>query len=151
MTEEKEKLASFRANRGEVRFLTNGASKYRDTLELLRPYEYYPATHYFYPTVIPEGYKTDNASVPDRLAWFINPNDKRIRYPSWFHDYVWENKVEIANRYGWTLEELRKISNKEFQAKCIKFGLSKYKAFLMYLVLQYSPQAKRVWRDGLFF
>ena len=135
----------------EIRFVGNSSSKYRDKIQLLQSFKYNAATDYFKSEVIPRGYKTDNASVPDYLAWFISPNDKRIREASWFHDYVWEHKYKFADQYGITLEELRKKSNKEMQQKCIFEGLSKYKAYLVYFVLQYSPQAKKVWREGLYF
>ena len=78
---------------------------------------------------------------------YIHPNDKRVRRASWWHDYVWSNKEWFKIRYLYNDEELRLYSNIEMRECCIADGMPLIKSWEIYITLQYSSAALKVWKS----
>ena len=123
-------------------------SKYRDKILLLEPFNYVPITEYFEREILPEGFVTDNASIPDFLAWFIHPNDKRLRAAAWHHDYVPQQKKYYIDKYGYSDEELFLKNNLEFVSMARKHGFPEWKCKLMFFAINNTKIAKDIWARG---
>jgi hypothetical protein len=92
---------------------------------------------------IPKGFRSDFATIPDCLTWFIHPNDKRIREAALVHDYLWDNRHEFQDEFKMTPNELKFWSNREFEIKCRTLGMSRWKSWVIKVILNYHPIAKK--------
>lgn len=81
------------------------------------------------------------------FATIVHPNDKRIRQGSWGHDYIWKNKKEFIDKYGYSREQLRTISNQEMFACIRKHKFPLIKSWLVYFAIHHTYIAKRKWKS----
>lgn len=123
-------------------------SKHRDKLILLEDFNYRPVTGFFMTETVPKGFITDNASVPDYLAWFIHPNDKRLRQAAWHHDFVPQNKQYYRDKYGYTDDELFLYNNIEMRECCRRHGLPDWKSYAVFYAINNTKQARDIWARG---
>lgn len=85
--------------------------------EILSPIEYIDDKYYF---IIPKGFKTDFATIPYFLRWFVQPTGNHT-YPAILHDYMWLHT------------SLKKSEvNKIFYNNLLQFGVKPWKAWLMW-------------------
>lgn len=119
----------------------------RDLIVLNKDFDYHPVTRYFNTQTIQKGFLTDGASVPSWATWFINPNDRRIREPSWHHDYVVRNQSFYRSEYGYSKDELFDFNNLEMRANCIAHGIPKWKSEIIYLAIS-SKIARDIFDSG---
>jgi len=129
------------------KFLPNRKSRARDLAEVLEDIPYKNIYIQFDEVVIPESYITDFASVPDGVVWFLHPNSKKVRMASLGHDLIWDERIYFQRKLGLTGKELKKLSNKEFQRRCRADGVDRFRAWIMYTILQYHPKANRWFWD----
>jgi hypothetical protein len=62
--------------------------------------------------IIPEGYETDLASIPNWAWSVIKPIDKAF-IADLIHDYLWSNKVEEIKYFGNNIFKARKFADFE--------------------------------------
>jgi hypothetical protein len=125
------------------RFLPHPTSKARDLARVLEDIPYKNSYKQFANILIPQNYITDFASVPDGVVWFMHPNSKKVRMASLGHDFIWDERKYFQRKLGMEGKELKKLSNKEFQKRCRADGVDWFRAWVMYLILQYHPKANR--------
>lgn len=123
-------------------------SEHRDRIILREDFIYNPATNFFQPEVIPSGFETDNASVPDLFSWFIHPNDKRLREGAWHHDFVPQVKGYYMEKYQCSDEELFLANNLEFIAMAKKHGFPLWKRRLIFFAINNTKIARDIWARG---
>jgi hypothetical protein len=72
---------------------------------------------------VPDGFKTDLASIPSIFYFLFSPNETCTVYPSIVHDYLYSCG-------GWVR---RKYADDVLYSFLLERGYPKYKAFLFYL------------------
>ena len=125
-------------------------SKRQDLVEVLEDWDYWfeIVTPQGSKMTIKKGFVADFTSVPKFIHWLIDPNDKRLREASLGHDYLWKNKHLFIDKFLSEGKDLRRESNREFKEKAITNGYPKILADIMEIVLNYHPEATRVWNGG---
>lgn len=89
--------------------------------------------------IVPKGFQTDLASIPQALRWFVSNDDRRIIRPAIVHDWIYCNRGQVANR-----RYTRKDADKLFYRTLRAEGVSKGKAKLMYYAVRLGGYF--VWR-----
>ncbi|MEM7297355.1 MAG: DUF1353 domain-containing protein, partial [Bacteroidota bacterium] len=128
-------------------FLPNRKSKARDLARVIEDIPYKNICIKFNGITIPADYITDFASIPDGVVWFMHPNSKKVRMASLGHDLIWDEREYFQRKLGLSGHELKKLSNKEFRMRCMADGVDRFRAYIMYVILQYHPKANRWFWD----
>ena len=127
----------------KFQFLPNPKSKARDLARVLEDIPYKARLGEFADVVIPECYETDFASIPDGLVMLMHPNSKKVRMASLGHDFIWDERIFFQKKLRLTGKQLKKLSNIEYRYRCMADGTDWFRAWVMYLILQYHPKANR--------
>ena len=80
--------------------------------------------------IVPKGTKTDLASIPDGLKWFISNDDRRIIRPAICHDFLY-SKQHVANRF-FSREEADLLFYEMLRVE----GMHWFKARMMYYAVR---------------
>jgi hypothetical protein len=89
--------------------------------------------------IVPKGFKTDLASIPKLLRWFVSNDDGRIRSPAIVHDWVYYNRGRVGEKlYS------RQDADNLFYRTLRFLKVSKGKAKLMYYAVRLGGYF--VWR-----
>ncbi len=80
---------------------------------------------------IPKGFKTDLASIPKFMWWFIAPTDWGILVPAILHDWLYTDRLYREKKY-----KQREIADKLFREKMKDFGLGIIRRNLAYLAVR---------------
>lgn len=86
--------------------------------------------------LVPNGFKTDLASIPRWLWTFIAPNEAYYVFPAILHDYLYMYPGERERQY---IDEI-------FYSFLLERGVSRFKAYQMYIAVRIFGSSHFSWR-----